>query len=229
MFQIKICGITSVADAVMTADAGADAVGLNFYAKSPRFVTAERAKEIIRALPANVKKIGLFVNSPAEDVADAFDTLRFDLIQLHGDESPDYLAALAPRPIMKALRVGDAGLEPVLAYLEQCQRLQFPPEYVLFDAEKAGSYGGTGATTNWTAAAEYARRPDLPHLVLAGGLTPQNVAAAIDAVRPIAVDTASGVESSPGHKDPQAVVAFVKAAQTAFKNTASSPVERPSG
>jgi len=212
-FRIKICGITSPDDALLAARAGADALGLNFHPSSPRFVEAEIAREIVGVLSGQpVLKVGLFVNHPPEAVARIYDELALDLIQLHGDEPPEYLRHLGGRPVMRAFRVGPAGLGPVIDYLGQCERLRAMPELVLLDTYSGKAYGGSGQTGNWSLLAEYPRE-ELPPVVLAGGLNPDNVAEAIRAVRPMAVDVASGVESSPGRKSAELVVQFVALAR----------------
>jgi phosphoribosylanthranilate isomerase len=260
MFRIKICGITSIDDALATARAGADAVGLNFYRRSPRCVAADAARAIIEALPAGIVKVGVFVDTPAGDVCRLFDDLRLDLIQLHGDQPPEFLTQLGGRPVMRAFRVepegsrtftehlklhmdlyqlhGDQpreplvqsgnrpgkrafsiaseGLRPVTEYLGRCRDLAVLPTMVLIDSLVLGEYGGTGKVADWNVAQRYTKADGLPPLVLAGGLTPENVAAAIRAVGPAAVDVASGVESRPGYKKPTVVTAFVKAALAAF-------------
>jgi phosphoribosylanthranilate isomerase len=216
MFRIKICGITNVDDARAVAQAGADAIGLNFYSRSPRYVTAEVARDIVKALPAEIVKVGLFVDTPAGDVCRLFDDLPLDLIQLHGDQPPEFLTQLGDRPVMRAFRLGPEGLRPVAEYLTHCRALAVLPKLVLLDAMVAGAYGGTGKTADWAVAKQYAAVVDVPPLVLAGGLTPENVAAAIRAVKPAAVDVASGVECQPGRKDPSLVGAFVQAAREAF-------------
>ena len=159
---------------------------------------------------------GLFVNAAAGDICRAFDSLGLDLIQLHGDEPPGYLAQLGDRPVMRAFRVRPGSLQPVIEYLALCRGLRAMPTLILFDALVPGEYGGTGKAADWAIARQYAAQPGLPPLVLAGGLTPRNVAEAIATVRPVAVDTASGVELAPGRKDPSAVAAFVSAARAAF-------------
>jgi len=217
MFKIKICGITSVEDAVVAAAAGADALGFNFYAKSPRFLHPELANRVVKSTPRGVVRVGLFVNATATEVCSAFDSLRLDLIQLHGNEPPEYIAQLQGRSVLRAFRVGPEGLRPVLDYLAHCQSLHAVPQCVLLDAYAPGEFGGTGKIGDWTAAAGYAAMPEVPPLVLAGGLTPANVAEAIRSVHPAAVDTASGVESSPGHKDPALVEAFVREAGRAME------------
>ena len=216
MFRVKICGITNVDDARVVAQAGADAVGLNFYPKSPRYVTAEKARQIVDALPERIVKVGLFVNAAAEEICQTFDRLGLDLIQLHGDEPPEFFGELRGRAAMRAFRLGESGVDRMCRYLDDCRRLACEPRLVLVDACVEGAYGGTGQLADWEALKAYPFDATPPPLVLAGGLKPDNVAEAIRAVCPAAVDTASGVESSPGRKDPVAVEAFVCAAREAF-------------
>jgi phosphoribosylanthranilate isomerase len=220
MFRVKICGVTTPEDARTAAEAGADAVGLNFYPKSPRYLAPEAARAVAGAVPRGVVKVGLFVNAPVEEVCRAFDGLGLDLVQLHGDEPPQVLADLEGRPVMRAFRLGPEGMLPVGEYLGQCEQLGRMPELVLLDAFRKGAYGGTGEVADWSAAKTYRPVGDrpLPPLVLAGGLTPENVAEAIRTVRPAAVDTASGVESAPGRKDPELVRRFVRAAIEALES-----------
>jgi len=217
MFRIKICGLTDVVDAVEAARAGADAIGLNFYPKSPRFIQPEQARPIVEALPAEVVKVGLFVNAPTADVCRTFDQLGLDLIQLHGDEPPTFLTHLGDRPVMRAFRLGGGRLSPVARYLDECRQLGYMPRLVLVDAHVKGAYGGTGQVADWQALKEYPLDTSVPPLVLAGGLTPDNVAEAIRAVRPAAVDTASGVEAVPGRKSDVLMQRFVTAATRAFQ------------
>ncbi len=222
MFRIKVCGITKVEDARAVARAGADAVGLNFYPRSKRYITPADGQEIALALPPEVIKVGLFVNAEVDQVCEVYDRLSLDLIQLHGDEPPEYLKQLGDRSVIRAFRLGDEGLEPVQRYLSDCDRLGCMPRLTLIDAHVPGQYGGTGTTADWQALAAYGPDPQVsptPPLVLAGGLTPENVADAIRTVRPWAVDTASGVESEPGRKDPVKVEAFIWAARHAFGAT----------
>jgi phosphoribosylanthranilate isomerase len=214
MFQIKICGLTNVEDALAAVEAGADALGLNFFDESPRCITREQAGRIVDALPPDVVKVGLFVNAPAEQVRQYFDQLGLDAIQLHGDEPPRYLAELGDRPVVRAFRLD--RLEPVGRYLGECRQGGFMPRMVLVDSRVEGTYGGSGQVADWQAVSGYPRDGSVPPLVLAGGLTPQNVARAIRTVRPAAVDTASGVERSPGQKDHELLAAFVRAARGAL-------------
>ena len=223
MFQIKICGITNEADANAAVEVGADALGLNFYPQSPRFISQGTAERILQVVPRHVVKVGLFVNEAVEVVAKSFDSLGLDLIQLHGDEPPDYLAQLGSRPVMKVFRLSSEGLPPIEAYLS---RTGFQPvaeirqvgnlSYVLIDSHVKGVYGGSGVPADWDLCAKFSLNPNHPPLVLAGGLTPDNVSQAIRQVKPAAVDTASGVEISPGHKDRGLMAAFVENARAAF-------------
>lgn len=216
MFRIKICGLTQLADAASVADSGADAVGLNFYARSKRCVTLSTAQAIAAALPASVLKVGLFVNETPERIRDLAATVPLDVVQLHGDETLEDIQSLAGLQVMKAFRLGPGEVARVLEFVAACEAQQTPLSAVLVDAFHPGSYGGTGQPADWQAALELCSNLRVP-LILAGGLTAQNVAAAIAEVRPAGVDTASGVESAPGQKDAQLVRAFVTAAQHAFQ------------
>ncbi len=203
------------------AAAGADAIGLNFFAGSPRHVTPETAAEVVGALPPSVKKVGVFVNATCGEIQSRFDQLRLDLVQLHGDEPPEFLRELGGIPVMRALRCAGT-LAQVGDYLRSCRELGCLPDLVLIDAHRAGQYGGTGQITNWALLVdERDALCGLP-LVLAGGLTPKNVAEAIATVRPAAVDTASGVELSPGKKSASLTQAFVAAAKSEFNRAIRS-------
>jgi phosphoribosylanthranilate isomerase len=192
MIQVKICGITNVADALAAIDAGANLLGFNFYEKSPRYITEAEAAEIRPQLPKKVKAVGVFVNAPPADVAALCKSLKLHAAQLHGDETPDEVADVATSlPVFKAFRVEpDFRLEILDEYADACA--------FLFDAARTGQYGGTGHITDW----DVARRATVGRrIILAGGLNVENVAAAVRIVRPYAVDVASGVESKPGKKD----------------------------
>jgi phosphoribosylanthranilate isomerase len=220
MFTIKICGITAVEDARAVAQAGADAVGLNFYARSPRCVTPSEARAILAVLPPEVVKVGVFVDTAAAAITEIFDQLGLDLIQLHGDQPPEFLPQLGGRPVMRAFRIGRAGLAPIVRYLHACDGMSCAPQLVLFDYYSESTFGGTGEVVDKMLIDEYHLKMDRSCVVLAGGLTPSNVAYAIRTLRPAAVDTASGVEISPGKKDPAAVAAFVQAARAALAEIA---------
>ena len=202
--RIKICGITRNSDALAAVEAGADALGLVFYAESPRAVTVSEAQHIIHGLPPMVTLVGLFVNASAELVREAYTSLPLGLLQFHGDEDAHYCAAFE-RPWMKAIRVAnDSNVAAMMLPYEGASAL-------LLDTYKAGTPGGTGDTFNWDQAPSQRKCP----LVLAGGLNPKNVAAAVAAVRPYAVDVSGGVEQSPGIKDYQKMSQFVSAVRSA--------------
>ncbi len=216
MFQIKICGIRSVRDARFASLAGADAIGLNFYAKSPRFVDLENAELVVPAIPKSVTKVGVFVNESAEEINAISSRLELDYVQLHGDEPAEFLADVTQAKVIRAFRCGDDGFTPIANYLEACQALGRLPDAVLLDAHQPGEYGGTGQAIDWASVAENRQILAGAPLVLAGGLTPFNVAEAIHATHPNAVDVASGVESAPGTKDLLLIRAFCSAAKKAF-------------
>lgn len=202
--KVKICGVRTVEDALVAARAGADAVGLNFWPRSRRCVDVETARAIALALPPLVTAVGLFVNQPREEIRAAVARARLGAIQLHGDEPPDACLGYDV-PVWKALRL--ASPLP-LAWLDEWEGVQ---GFVL-DAPAPSSgdaYGGTGKRCDWDIAREAALRAPV---LLAGGLDPGNVADAVRAVRPWGVDVASGVERSPGVKDPEKVAAFVRRA-----------------
>ncbi|MBA4107683.1 MAG: phosphoribosylanthranilate isomerase [Pirellula sp.] len=232
MFRIKICGITNVEDAIAAVNAGADAIGLNFYEMSPRSTTVHRAHEISQAIADQpVDRVGVFVNSAAASIEAIVKEGALTSIQLHGDEPPEVVAHFAQpkRPqffpfhfqVIRARRMDDRGVAAIAADLAACRGAGWGPASVLVDAATPGRYGGTGETVSWVGLADYPRWLGSTPLILAGGLTPDNVAEAIRIVRPAAVDVASGVESSPGKKDPHKVRDFVAAAQAAFESLES--------
>lgn len=216
LFRIKICGITNPTDAKAAAEAGADAVGLNFYPRSKRYLDLRRAVTVASAVPAHVVRIGVFVNATAEFVRMIAQRLGLGAVQLHGDESVEFLAELADLPLIRAFPLSESHLPQIRQYLAHCRQRGIALRMVLFDAAIAGNYGGTGRPTDWRLAAELALDPAVPPVVLAGGLTPENVGDAIRTVRPAAVDTAGGVESAPGQKDTARMKAFVAAASAAW-------------
>ncbi len=206
---VKICGLTTPADALAAASAGADWVGLNFHPPSPRFLTPESALAILRILPEHVVPVGLFVNRSATEVAEMAERLGLQVVQLHGDEPPETVAALSSLQVVRAFRLRDAAsIAAMLAYLQETEKLGHPPEAVLIDAFVEGVPGGTGRSI---ADSVLEVLPNLPRLILAGGLTAENVAERSQKVRPWMVDVAGGVELSPGRKDPERMRAFVRA------------------
>ncbi len=217
MFRIKVCGITTVEDAFAAVDAGADAIGLNFYEKSSRYVKPELASAIAAEISPHATPVGLFVNHPAEKIKRICSQVGLEVVQLHGDEPPEFLGQLGRGyKVVRARRVSEKGLEEVSKDLQACFDLSgFFPKAVLLDAETPGHYGGTGKTISWAELAGHSARLEVP-LILAGGLTPENVAEAIRTVRPSGVDVASGVESSPAVKDKEKMRQFVAAAKAAF-------------
>jgi phosphoribosylanthranilate isomerase len=223
MFRIKICGITSVEDALGAAAAGADAIGLNFHCQSPRCCPLEHASKIASAVPRHVCKVGVFVNATAGDIRSIVGSVGLDLVQLHGDETPEAIAELSGLNVMKAFRVHDDLLD-VVAFLDRCRDLGAMPRMVLVDAFQPGQYGGTGETIDVEVLRKNRTSLGRLPLVLAGGLNPANVAAAIAAVRPSAVDVASGVETSPGIKSDPLVREFIVAAKLAFAQLGSGGV-----
>jgi len=202
--KVKICGVTNIEDALAAVEAGADALGFMFYEPSPRNVQVKVATDIIRQLPPFVAKVGVFVNAAEETVRRAIEECGIDTLQFHGDETPEFCRKFSPLKIYKAFR------------MENLESLRALPGYRtdawLLDSFVQGKHGGTGAQFNWDLAVESKKlgRP----IILAGGLTPENVADAVRKVRPFAVDVSSGVESSPGKKDHGKVRRFIASAKT---------------
>jgi phosphoribosylanthranilate isomerase len=189
--ELKVCGVTNLEDARAAIDCGAEYLGFNFYAKSPRYIAPASARAIIDRLPSDIISVGVFVNEPRpEDVAEILRVSGARMAQLHGDESPDYCASVGAGRVIKALRVGDD--------FDARRVLDYPAAAILLDAFDAKLYGGTGKTANWAIAREAAK---LTKVFLAGGLSPNNIVEAIRAVEPFAVDVNSGVERAPGRKD----------------------------
>jgi phosphoribosylanthranilate isomerase len=232
-FRVKICGVTNSADALFAVQAGADAIGLNFFPGSKRFVTVDCAKEIAAAVrnqfeSGNICITGVFVNAAEEEIVRAAKEVALSAVQLHGDETPDFVlslndalqvTSLAQAPIViRAFRCRAANLEAEERFLLSCERPYAPqvPQAVLLDAYQPGTYGGTGAALDWDAVRLSRDRVGQRPIILAGGLTADNVSFAIAAAQPDAVDVASGVESSPGKKDEVRVRNFIENAKRAF-------------
>lgn len=235
MTKIKICGIKTVTDALAAMDAGADLIGFNFYPKSPRFIERQACAEITSVLKREypqVRLVGVFVNSSVEEVKDTLQICALDLAQLHGDETPEMLNRLNGKAF-KAIRLSasesfETSVYPFLnsvaksvsvreSATESVEDIRCPFQQsalpaLLVDASVKGVYGGSGVTADWNSAAELAKKYPL---LLAGGLTPENVAEAIRRVKPWGVDVASGVESTPGEKDAGKMKEFVNAVRVA--------------
>lgn len=202
MVKVKICGITSLQDALTAVEAGADALGFVFYSASPRHISPEQAAEIIRKLPPFVQTVGLFVNEYLSTVNSTADQCGLDVIQLHGEETPGYCGSIRRR-VIKAFRIKD------ITTLEALQQYQVAG--YLLDAWSPTAHGGTGQTFNWEIAAKAAQTGR--NIILAGGLTPENVAESIRQVHPYGVDVSSGVESAPGRKNADQIKRFVTLAK----------------
>ncbi len=205
MTKIKICGIKTVKDALAAMEAGADLIGFNFYLKSPRYIDVGICRDIMSVMRkhGHVTYVGVFVNASVEEIYATIETCGLSLAQLHGDETPEMLNALKGKAF-KAFR----GIPSDIAGYERNDAPAF-----LVDAAVKGVYGGSGVTADWSAAAELAKKYPL---LLAGGLTPENVAEAVGRVKPWGVDVASGVESIAGEKDAKKMSAFVRAVKQAI-------------
>jgi phosphoribosylanthranilate isomerase len=210
--RIKICGITNPADAEQAAALGADAIGLNFYPLTPRCVDLARAEAILRVLPPLVEPVGVFTNMPLADAAATANQLGLRLVQWHGDRH-EVPHDLFPRRLIPAFPVRDRqALTVITAYLDRCRETGRLPAAILVDGSAPGLYGGTGVPAPWLLLDDF--HPGVP-LILAGGLTPDNVAEAVRIVRPYAVDVASGVEARPGVKDAEKMRRFIAQAREA--------------
>jgi phosphoribosylanthranilate isomerase len=198
MTRIKICGITNIADALKAVELGADALGFNFYPKSPRFVSEEAAREIIRKLPPFLVLVGIFVNEPSEMIRKILESTGIQAIQLQGDESPDFCSQFS-QPIIKAIRIKDQNSMKTIE--------DYRVSALLLDCYSPGHYGGSGKAFDWSLAVE-ARK--YGRIILAGGLGPDNITEAIREVKPYGVDVCSGVEKEPGKKDHKKLKAFIQ-------------------
>ena len=204
MTRVKICGITNVEDARFAVEMGADALGFNFYKKSPRVITPERVRDIVSELPPFVTAVGVFVNERRETIERIANVASLGALQLHGDETPEFCKEFS-RPVVRVLRVGETLVAGQIEPYAEAGVTTF-----LLDKAKEGFYGGTGETFDWRAAVfakSYGR------VILAGGMTPDNVREGIESVSPYAVDTSSGVESESGRKDHAKVKAFIENAK----------------
>mgnify|MGYP001287917084 CR=1 FL=1 len=203
MTKVKICGITNLEDALVSAKFGADALGFNFYEKSPRYIAPENAREIIEQLPTEVLKVGVFVNEDLEEIVEIAKTAKLDAVQLHGEETPEFVRQLKQKTnleIIKAFRVSpDFAPEDVLKYTDT--------DAILLDAYSPKEHGGTGETFDWEIAKKV--QEIFPKMYLAGGLNDNNIVRAIDNLKPFAVDSCSGIEIEKGLKDEIKLINFV--------------------
>ena len=199
MIFVKICGITRLEDAIAAADLGARALGFNFYKKSKRYISPEKAAEIIKNLPGHILKVGLFVNSSEKEIDRINSKLELDLLQFHGDETPEFCKKWADK-VIRAFRIENEN------QLDKIKKYDFV-RMIIIDAAVEGKFGGTGKLSDWDIAIK-AKEYGIP-LLLAGGLTPVNVSEAIKKVKPFGVDVAGGVENSPGIKSREKIRAFM--------------------
>jgi len=194
MIGVKICGITNIGDAYWAVESGVDALGFIFYPKSQRYIAPERAKEILQKIPGSNGRVGVFVNQEIQAVKEIVSFCGLRLIQLHGDESPEYCSQFPRSTLIKTVSVCTE---------EEVQGLEnYPVKAILVDAHEPGCYGGTGKNSDWALALKVKKNHPL---ILAGGLNKENIKRAIDTVRPCAVDINSGVETLPGKKDPHKI------------------------
>lgn len=203
--QVKICGITRLEDALCAAENGAAAVGFIFYPPSPRYIEPQKAGEIIDRLPDHLIKVGVFVNETEPVISRIYTDCRLDMIQLHGDETPEFCRHFSARQLIKALELKNE---------EDLERVGlFDVAAILVDSRHAGLYGGTGRTSDWNLAQKVSRP-----VILSGGLKEDNVIEGLQKVRPAALDINSGVEERPGKKDPakiERILQMIKQATTA--------------
>ncbi len=206
MTSVKICGITNLEDALLSAELGADALGFNFYPPSPRYVRQEQIRAILEELPANILTIGVFVDADLDFVEHVVRTTGLTAVQLHGSESAEFARKLKQNTnaaVIKAFRISDA--------FNAEHFLQFDVDAILLDAYSPKMYGGTGETFDWEVARQV--RSVFPKMYLAGGLSPANVKRAITEVDPFGVDVCSSVESFPGKKNPELLKRFIAEAK----------------
>lgn len=199
MTLVKVCGITNLDDALAAVDAGADALGFNFYARSPRYISPANAREIINHLPSSILKVGVFVNEELQSLLTIASEANLTAVQLHGDESPEYCSDLAATYVIKAFGARD-----------NLDLSNYKVDAIMLDTKDEFLRGGTGRVFDWS----IAQRASIPKLFLAGGLSPENVAKAIATVKPYAVDACSSLEETPGKKNHARMRAFVSAVRS---------------
>lgn len=216
---VKICGVRDEATAEQICRLAPDAIGLNFYQKSPRSVQRDVAIKIADVTGDAVQRVGVFVNHSASEIADLVHACRLGAVQLHGDETAEDVANIAARlpgvPLFRAWRMGGDSLTDLEQHLADCGARGIQTAGCLIDSRVPGAYGGTGHTLPWAALTRAYQHDRWPSLILAGGLTPDNVIEATQAVKPWGVDVASGVESAPGQKDLDLVRRFIEHARRA--------------
>lgn len=208
--KIKICGITNVEDALLSAKLGADALGFNFYEQSPRYISREKAREIIEQLPKEILKVGVFVDESLENIVETAEIAKLDALQLHGKEMPEFAKKLKIKTNLKIIKAFRVSRE-----FKSEDVLQYEVDAVLLDAYSGKEYGGTGETFDW----EIAKKVQgiFPKMYLAGGLSAENVEEAILEVNPFAIDACSRLESIKGKKDFDKVKNFIQTAKKIFQ------------
>jgi phosphoribosylanthranilate isomerase len=216
--KVKICGVRSVEEAEAALGAGADAVGFNFWPQSPRYISPRAAYEIIDHLSPVVSAVGVFVNEEANRITDIASEVGLTAVQLHGDESPEFCQRLGSIKTIKAIRVGQ--------YFDLSVIESYPVSMILLDSDIKGSYGGTGQRFDWRIAIEAKR---FARIILAGGLTTDNVSEAVTHVRPAAIDVCSGIEAEPGRKDLDKLRRFMAIVARANALIASETEGNPGG
>lgn len=223
---IKICGLNDPATARAIAELRPDAIGLNFYEKSVRCVTPEVARQIVDDLPDAVQPVGVFVDPTLETVAQTADRCRLKGVQIHSSEPGDCFSKLnearASLKRIRAFQVGPQDLNSLIKYFDRDRLFSRPVDAFLVDAFSESLFGGTGKIVSWDLLRKEYQKEEWPPLILAGGLRPENVAEAIETVRPWGVDVASGVESAPGVKDVALVERFIDEARRAFARLAAN-------
>ncbi len=217
MTKVKICGITNLEDALLSAKFGADALGFNFYKKSPRYILPEKAREIIEQLPKEILKVGVFVNESLEKIAEIAEIAKLDALQLHGEETPAFAKELKLKTnleIIKAFRVSPA--------FKPEDVLQYEVDAILLDAYNPQEHGGTGETFDWEIAKKV--QEIFPKMYLAGGLSANNISEAIEKVKPFAVDACSLLEFPKAKKDLKKVSSFIERAKSSASSIKESPI-----
>lgn len=204
MTKIKICGITNIEDALTAAELGADALGFIFYRGSRRYIDPEEARRIIKKLPPFVSTVGVFVNQSLDEISSIKLNTGIDIIQLHGDESPEF-CMMIPHKLIRAIRIK--------AKIDRDEVELYPVQAILFDTHSEDNYGGTGRSFNW----DILRNLDISKkIILSGGLTPENVCQALEVAKPYGVDVSSGVEHSPGKKNHTKLRKFIEAVRNGY-------------